>query len=142
MPRKATDPVARILAKVEITGDDCWLYPMNGYATVYHDGQTRLAHRVMYEAQIGEIPDGLTLDHLCRNRNCVNPKHLEPVSLGENVLRGTGPTAVNAKKMKCSKGHRLEGSNLRIDKRGKRVCVKCQRQHVRNFRERAESGYN
>lgn len=63
-----------------------------GYGAVYYmeGGRQfgRLAHRIMYEAEIGPIPPGLTIDHLCRNRGCVNPQHMEPVTRGENVRRG------------------------------------------------------
>lgn len=77
-----------------------------GYGTVTVGGShTKSAHRWMYEQVKGPIPDGMTLDHLCRKRDCVNPDHLEVVTMTENVLRGDGPTARNARKTHCARGH-------------------------------------
>jgi hypothetical protein len=70
------------------------------------------AHRVAYEMCIGPIPDGLTLDHLCRNTLCVNPSHLEPVTNGENVLRGFGGSGINKRKTHCLRGHALTEDNI------------------------------
>lgn len=79
---------------VEDRGHDtpCWIWNgvprPNGYARTKFQGRVGLAHRLMYEQEIGAIPEGLTLDHLCRVRNCVNPDHLEPVTTAVNVQRG------------------------------------------------------
>jgi len=83
---------------------------------------------------MGPIPDGKQLDHLCRNHACVNPSHLEVVSGRENVVRGIGPTAKNAKKTHCVNGHALTPENLyRHSPAGGRKCKACA---IRNARER------
>lgn len=116
-------------ARYEIADNGCWNWTgprdHNGYGTVTIDGHTK-AHRAFYTRHVGEIPEGLQLDHLCRNRGCVNPEHLEPVTLRENVLRGTGVTAVNARRTHCIHGHLLEEPNLVRNSRGWRMCKTCQ----------------
>lgn len=82
----------RILAKVEVRDDGCWIWQAHkskaGYAKVKDDfGRQAYAHRLTYELSHGPVPDGLQLDHLCRNTSCVNPEHLEAVTAKENVRR-------------------------------------------------------
>ena len=85
-----------------------------------------MSHRLAYELEIGPIPAGLEIDHLCRVRNCVNPAHLEPVTHAENIRRGTGPLAENARKTECVHGHPLEGANLYVRPGdGHRQCRAC-----------------
>ena len=100
-----------------VASDGCWLW--NG--TIRSDGYGQvgsrrrihsLAHRVSYETHRGAIPDRLTLDHLCRNRRCINPEHLEPVSQAVNILRGNSLSALNARKNICRRGHPLSGDNV------------------------------
>jgi hypothetical protein len=83
------------------------------------------AHRVMWSLLHGQIPSGLTVDHLCRNRSCVNPGHLEVVTLRENILRGESPTALNARKTHCSKGHAFTPENTLKRGHGYRSCRAC-----------------
>lgn len=93
-------------------------------------GGSRLAHRISYEVFVGPIPDGLTIDHLCRNTWCVNPAHLEPVSQGENVRRGDAGLETGARqraKTHCPAGHAYTGENTRVDRHGKRSCLTCER---------------
>lgn len=131
MPRGywATRPALedRFWPKVDASGD-CWLWTASrfpdGYGSFSVNGRARGAHRVAYELLVGPIPSGLTLDHLCRNPSCVNPTHLEPVTDRENVRRGHGPTAVNARKTHCIHGHLLDEQNTYIYPAG-RCCRRC-----------------
>lgn len=122
--------LVRFLSKVD-KANDCWLWTAallkTGYGRFKKDGKTKLAHRVSYELLVGPIPDGLTLDHLCRERRCVNPAHLEPVTAKVNVLRGETITAHNARKEQCIRGHLLRGDNLFVRRDGHRLCRHCKR---------------
>lgn len=107
---------------------NCWNWNryvgVNGYGRV-DTGQRRYqAHRFMYTRLIGMITPGFTLDHLCRNKKCVNPYHMEPVTSRVNTLRGTATSAVNARKTECIKGHKFKGKNLVITEL-QRVCRTC-----------------
>jgi hypothetical protein len=104
-------------------------------------------HRVVYEAVFGEIPDGLVLDHLCRNRICSQPWHLEPVTRGENVKRGiVGDVqrARHAARTQCKHGHELSGDNvkMKVDGHGVeyRECVTCRREISRRSKAKAKLG--
>lgn len=105
----------RIAARVRVDEDGCWNWKLrvtdDGYGLITHkvNGKLRVvgAHRFSYEATLGPIPFGLTLDHLCRNRRCVNPSHLEPVTNYENWRRGNSPAAINARRTHCHRGHKL-----------------------------------
>jgi hypothetical protein len=114
--------------------DGCWVWngaPMN---TGYGQYRNRLAHRLVYELLVGPIPESLTLDHLCRNRICVNPAHLEPVTFKENVLRGESLPARNARKTHCPQGHPYDEENTYVSPRGWRQCRTCIRERMRRMR--------
>lgn len=119
----------------------CWEWQAsrmpNGYGRFVRDeGGSTLTHRIAYEMLVGPIPAGLQIDHLCRNRGCVNPAHLEPVTARQNVLRSESMAAHHAKKTHCPAGHPYAGDNLHIDRSGSRICRACHRQHEQNRRDR------
>lgn len=111
----------------------CWLWTLGpdgkaGYGRLGAFGKRDGAHRVAYRLFKGEIPVSLQIDHLCCNRLCVNPDHLEVVTIKENVLRGTGITAVNATLTHCCHGHPLTPENTTPARRGKgRRCMTCRK---------------
>ena len=111
----------------EFTG--CWEWvagrhdARGGYGAYWTDGSMQYAHRVSYEAEHGMVPDGLQIDHLCRNPPCVNPAHLEAVTQGENVRRGSSGRHM-AVRTHCGRGHAFSGANL-YNMPGRRGCRKC-----------------
>jgi hypothetical protein len=134
----ALNVVERFWAKVD-TASDCWAwlgYLSEGYGTFHVAGRPIPAHRFAYQLIVGPIPQGLQLDHLCRNRRCVNPAHLEPVTRRVNILRGESPTALNAAKTHCDHGHELVGANVYVTYRGRRHCRACHREEERARRAR------
>ena len=134
----------RFLAKVDIPdGDGCWLWEggqdRKGYGRFWLDGETRGAHRAGYILLVGPIPDGLQLDHLCREPSCVNPSHLEPVSPAENLRRAPDQiSTVNAAKTHCKMGHEFTAENI-YSARGRRECRSCRTEAVRRY-QRSRQG--
>lgn len=129
--RKKRPVAARLWEKVPSRPTEgCWLWigcpKPNGYGVLRVGGKNVYAHRLSYELLVGPIPDGLTIDHLCGVRNCVNPAHLEPVTRGENCLRGGSPLAQNARKTHCKHGHEFTVENTSLVKNGRqcRTCLK------------------
>jgi hypothetical protein len=119
----------------------CWLWTgtldRDGYGKMMVKGHNCRAHRLVYEWVKGEIPNRLPLDHICRVRNCVNPDHLEPVTVRENTLRGIAPSAINARKTVCHNGHEFTPENTYIRPDAPmRNCRKCRADAVARYRER------
>lgn len=123
--------IARFLEKVSVnpvSGCIEWTAGMvGGYGKFTLKGRCVLAHRWYFEYCKGGIPSGLQLDHLCRNRRCVNPDHLEPVTCKENLMRGDTFQARNAAKTHCPQGHEYSEENTRVDPKGSRRCRECSR---------------
>lgn len=123
------DPIQLQLAKIVVGADnECWVWTAglneNGYGNLAFRGQHYLAHRWAYEWWVGPIPPGMSLDHLCRNRRCCNPAHLEPVTPQENMRRARGMNYRPA----CGRGHLYTPENT-----GwlpyRRYCRACHRIH-------------
>lgn len=134
----------RFLSKIKKLDNGCWIW--NGFLDKKGYGYFKIklgipglqimAHRASYLLFIGDLIKGLEIDHLCRNRACVNPEHLEQISHKENNRRSESPTAINARKTHCKNGHELIGNNLRIRKNGQRLCRPCFNSLVEKFRKK------
>lgn len=116
-----------------------WIGDTNaaGYGRIGVGGRRVLAHRYAWERQHGPVPDGLELDHLCRNRACVNLAHLEPVTHRVNVLRGEAPAAKVVRSDVCKRGHAYDEANTHVGPDGKRYCRKCRAMRARRYRRAA-----
>lgn len=136
------EPATRFKSKFRVLENGCWRWlgatNGTGYGVFRLSSPRRmiLAHRFSYECHRGPIPAGLTLDHLCRNCPCVNPDHLEIVTLKVNILRGFGPTSINARKVECPEGHPYDSDNVFIDHVGSRRCRQCVNAQAREYRRR------
>lgn len=118
----------RFMANVDLTLA-CWEWQggknWGGYGRFHTGGRQWQAHRWAYEHFVGPIPEGLQLDHLCRVRHCVNPAHLEPVTLTENLRRGEGSFKWKREATECPRGHPFDEANTYIRPDGRRRCRAC-----------------
>ncbi|MFC8008955.1 HNH endonuclease signature motif containing protein [Streptomyces cinereoruber] len=126
--------VARFWRRVAIT-DRCWTWTGTtvpaGYGRLIINKKVTLVHRYSYELNVGPIPKGLTIDHLCRTKNCVNPDHLEAVTSRVNTLRSNNPAAINRRKTHCIQGHALTKENTYSSMKNARQCKPCVRSAAR-----------
>lgn len=133
------NPKKFLKERVSIDQSGCWNWKLytrkDGYGQITTKQGVDVAHRTAYMVFIGEIPNDLVVDHLCRNRKCINPKHVELVSRGENVLRGETGAGINSRKKVCLNGHPFSKENtyIRVQKKnGKlaRNCKACRKNRV------------
>jgi hypothetical protein len=131
---------ARIFRSIELDPvKHCWLWQRSlewtGYGRSYYEGKQWKVHRLVYTLLVGDIPEKLDLDHLCRVRHCVNPSHLEPVTRAENILRGDLPGRM---KTHCKHGHELTPENT-VRYNGRRSCRTCRLEANRQWYHRDEA---
>jgi hypothetical protein len=128
---KVESAIQRFFSKIRIEGG-CWAWTgaldRKGYARFRDSrGKKVFVHRFSYEKYVGQISEGMTIDHLCRNRACCNPGHLEMVTNTENIRRGTQGQYQTAK-THCPKGHEYSPENTYISPKGGRFCRICKRE--------------
>ena len=126
------------MSKVRKSGG-CWEWLGAKNNRGYGNYKSRLAHRESYEKYVGPIQPGLTIDHECNNPSCVTPNHLRQMTQYDNNMRGNSPTAKNARKTHCPKGHPLSGDNVKIQNKRdgvRRRCKECHRMENRVYKQK------
>lgn len=133
-----TEVEERFWAKVDAEGI-CWEWTAarnnKGYGVFAVHRKNGLAHRFAYQTLVGPVSDGLELDHLCRNKTCVNPDHLEPVTCRVNNLRAGGVSGLNSRKTHCPQGHAYDRANGR-----RRTCSTCRREYQWAYTAKRKEG--
>jgi hypothetical protein len=138
----APDVLTRLLAKIHIDPTaGCWEFTGcrlrgSGYGRIGWDGRLWLTHRVTYTLMVGPIPDDLEIDHLCKNKPCCNPAHLEAVTRSENLRRGTQGdhlAAFELAKTHCPARHPYDAANTYFTPRGHRQCRICKAEANRRY---------
>lgn len=144
-----SEVIARIMARVIETPSGCWEFQgcrlTRGYGRVGWNGRLWLTHRVTYLFMVGEIQDGLELDHLCKNPPCCNPAHLEAVTRSENVRRGTQWHHVVERergKTHCPERHPYDVENTYFTSEGHRQCRECKRAAGRRYADNNRASIN
>lgn len=149
--RSNCDPVMFFSTKFIKQDNGCWEWigtkNRGGYGVFTHCGRFWFAHRFCYLSMRGSIPDGLVIDHLCRNHSCINPDHLEPVTSSENIKRGfVGESTRNryARQTHCIHGHEYTPENTYRRPSGYRgrICRTCYREAYRRRRKEGNHGPN
>jgi hypothetical protein len=127
------DYLDKLMSKVEKQENGCWIYTgpkfKNGYGRFYYPDNGQFAHRFSYEHFNGSIPKGLQIDHLCMNKLCVNPEHLEAVTLQENIRR------FNKTRTHCKRGHEFTKENTYLKNGNKRICRICNAMHGKAYQD-------
>lgn len=154
MSETREETIARFMKFVRVTENGCWewqgglVYPPRstpyghfsfGKASAVFTGQQMTSHKAAYLLFVGQVPPGLELDHLCRNTICACPTHLEAVTHRENVLRGVCPSAKNAQKTHCKRGHEFTPENTYPQKNRSgngRACRTCEREKSRRLQRK------
>ena len=133
----------RIFPRIRLTSHGCWEWTGNknvkGYGRFWMRGKDYMSHRVIYEHFKGRVSSNLCLDHLCRNRACQNPDHLEPVTNAINLKRGESFSTLNGNKTHCHRGHEFSKTNTYLTPQGRRKCRACARLQKQLSRARQAS---